>query len=157
MRDYRRGSVACVPGRLIRDAGLKGVVTLRGAQPMHEVYTSMMGTDVLVLRSEVDLDGFRDALPTVILEAMAQSLAVVSTWVSGIPEMVEHGATGFLVSERDPEEAASSIAVLLKDADLRRSMGAVGKRKLDDKSIPKRSPIFESDCSMDRLCGRRAS
>ena len=122
--------------RLIQDAELVGTVTLRGAQPLREVYASMMDADIFALLSEIDVDGFRDALPTVILEAMGQGLPVVSTWVSGIPEMVTHGTTGFLVPERDAERAADSMAALLDDVDLRRSMGAAGTRKLHEEFNP---------------------
>ncbi|HSE95390.1 MAG TPA: glycosyltransferase, partial [Methylomirabilota bacterium] len=105
-------------------------------QPLREVYASMMDADIFALLSEIDVDGFRDALPTVILEAMGQGLPVVSTWVSGIPEMVAHGTTGFLVPERDAERAADSMAALLDDVELRRSMGAAGTRKLHEEFDP---------------------
>ncbi|MGH7589546.1 MAG: glycosyltransferase [Gemmatimonadota bacterium] len=130
------GPERAVLERLIRDAELGGTMTLRGAQPLREVYASMMDADIFVLLSEIDVDGYRDALPTVILEAMGQGLPVVSTWVSGIPEMVADGTTGFLVPERDSEKAADSIAALLDDVELRRSMGAAGMRKLHEEFNP---------------------
>lgn len=122
--------------RLIRESGLETVVALRGVQPLRDVYAAMANTDIFVLLSEIDVDGYRDALPTVILEAMALRLPVVSTWISGIPEMVEHGVTGFLVPERDAEGAADAIAALLDDPGLRHSIGLAGRKRLDDKFNP---------------------
>ena len=61
---------------------------------------------------------------------MAMSLPVVSTWVSGIPEMIEPGVTGILVPERDVEAAADAIARLLDQESLRSAMGCAGKEKL---------------------------
>jgi glycosyltransferase involved in cell wall biosynthesis len=95
------------------------------------VYKALEKADVFVLLSEIDIDGFRDGFPTVILEAMAMSLPVVSTWVSGIPEMIEPGITGVLVPERDVKAAADAIAGLLDQEGLRHAMGSAGRKKLE--------------------------
>lgn len=117
--------------RLIRESGLEGHVRLAGAQPLRMVYKALDKADVFVLLSEIDIDGFRDGFPTVILEAMAMSLPVVSTWVSGIPEMIEPGVTGVLVPERDVRAAADAIAGLLDQEGLRQAMGSAGRKKLE--------------------------
>jgi len=96
----------------------------------------MKSAEVFVLLSEVDIDGFRDGFPTVILEAMAMGLPVVSTWVSGIPEMIDCGRTGLLVPERDSRAAADAIARIFDDRDLGRAMGSAGRRKLDEEFNP---------------------
>jgi glycosyltransferase involved in cell wall biosynthesis len=48
---------------------------------------------------------------------------VVSTDVGGIPEVLDHGRTGLLISPRDPSSLAEAVVTLLKDQDLRREMG----------------------------------
>lgn len=131
------GPERAVLERLIHEADLDEEIRLSGARPLRGVYTSMRCSEIFVLLSEIDIDGFRDGFPTVILEAMALELPVVSTWVSGIPEMVDHGKTGLLVPERDPEAAANAIARLFDDRDLRRTMGAAGRRKLDEEFNPR--------------------
>lgn len=117
--------------RLIEESGLEAYVRLAGAQALSSVYSALAKADVFVLLSEIDVDGFRDGFPTVILEAMAMSLPVVSTWVSGIPEMVEPGVTGVLVPERDVEAATDAIARLLDQDSLRHAMGCAGRKKLE--------------------------
>ncbi|MDX1522316.1 MAG: glycosyltransferase family 4 protein, partial [Anaerolineae bacterium] len=56
---------------------------------------------------------------------------VVVTTVGGLPSMVEHGRTGYLVPPRDEQALAEAIIRLLQDKALRRKLGANGKRKVD--------------------------
>jgi hypothetical protein len=69
-----------------------------------------------------------DNLPTVIMEAMAAGLPVVSTRLAGIPEMVIDGETGRLVAERDWTDFASALADLLADAEMRERLGEAGRK-----------------------------
>jgi len=124
------GSTGRILERLIRESDLDDVVKLSGARSLQGVYESLAGADVFVLLSAIDADGRRDGFPTVILEAMVMGLPVVSTWISGIPEMVEDGVTGFLVGERNPESASHAVAELLADHDLRKRMGEAGRRRV---------------------------
>lgn len=61
---------------------------------------------------------------------------VVATTVGGLPEMVEHGRTGFLVPPRDERSLAAAIVRLLRDKPLCRELGLNGKRKLDAECAP---------------------
>ncbi|MBI4787670.1 MAG: glycosyltransferase family 4 protein [Chloroflexi bacterium] len=61
---------------------------------------------------------------------------VVATTVGGLPEMVEDGRTGYLVPPRDERQLADAIVRLVRDKELRRHMGANGKRKLDAECAP---------------------
>jgi glycosyltransferase involved in cell wall biosynthesis len=61
---------------------------------------------------------------------------VVATTVGGLPEMVEHGRTGYLVPPRDERALADAIVRLLRDKALRVQMGLDGKRKLDAECAP---------------------
>lgn len=62
---------------------------------------------------------------------------VVATKVGGLPEMVEHGQTGYLVPPRNTKELADSITRLLLDAPLRHRMGANAKRKIEMECSPR--------------------
>ena len=68
-----------------------------------------------------------DTLPTVIVEAMAAGISVVSTRLAAIPEMVGHGVTGLLVSEKQPAELAGAMAEILRNPDLANRFGRAGK------------------------------
>jgi glycosyltransferase involved in cell wall biosynthesis len=68
--------------------------------------------------------------------AYSAAKPVVATEVGGLPEMVEHGATGYLVAPRNPAQLADAVVRLLLDRDLRRHMGLNGKRKLEAECSP---------------------
>lgn len=106
----------------IADSGLAGAVRLEGPRPQSEVIALMRDAAVLACPCVVGSDGNRDGLPTVLLEAMALGLPVISTDVVGIPELVRDGETGLLVPEADPQALAAALARALDDPGLRRDL-----------------------------------
>jgi len=137
------GPLHTVLKRRIQQAGLTGVVELAGSLPIGEVYAAMQAADVFVLLTEINVSGYRDGFPTVILEAMTMGLPVVSTWVSGIPEAVEDQVTGILVPERDAAAASAAIRRLLEDPALRQRLGSAGRQRV--------SRLFSLGQSADQL------
>jgi glycosyltransferase involved in cell wall biosynthesis len=89
----------------------------------------------------VGSDGDRDGLPTVIIEAMALGLPVVSTPVTGIPEIVRHGATGIVVPEGDPEALADALQTLLKDEGLRTRLSGAARRVIETEFDTRRNAV----------------
>ncbi len=67
----------------------------------------------------------------VFLEAMASGKAIVAARAAAVPETVVDGETGLLVDPDDPQALAHALARLLRDSDLRRGMGAMGRRKVE--------------------------
>lgn len=61
---------------------------------------------------------------------------VVATTVGGLPEMIDHGRTGFLVPPRDPNALAEAIIPLLQNEKLRRQLGENGRRKVNVECAP---------------------
>jgi len=84
-----------------------------------------------VLPSIVDRKGACDILPTVITEAMACRLPVISTQVTGIPEMVADCETGVLVSPGDDTALADAIQNLGRDSAKRAQLGAAGRQRAE--------------------------
>ena len=117
----------------IRDLDLGEQVCLVGALPHERVTEELAGSGLLALPCVVARDGNRDGLPTVILEAMASARPVISTRVTGIPEMVEDGVTGFVTEPGDPESLAGAIARLIEDPPLARRMGEAGRRRAEER------------------------
>src|SRR6266478_1554951 len=85
----------------IEELGLKELVQLSGAKPQHELRERLARASAFALPSVPEPEGGMDNLPTVIMEAMATGLPVVSTRIGGIPEMVVESETGFLVEPDD--------------------------------------------------------
>jgi colanic acid/amylovoran biosynthesis glycosyltransferase len=116
--------------KLIGQLELTESVFLAGMLSLPDIYQALANADIFVLLSEIEINGYRDGFPTVILEAMLMSLPVVSTWISGIPEMVLPGKTGFLVHERDPDRAAEAMETLINNESMRREFGKAGRERL---------------------------
>ncbi|WP_226663860.1 glycosyltransferase [Microbulbifer aggregans] len=76
---------------------LEDVVNLKGALPHQEVAAWMERIDYLVLPCKKDRSGDMDGIPVVLMEAMLKGVSVITTDISGIPELVIHGETGLAV------------------------------------------------------------
>ena len=94
-----------------------------GPLPQEEVLSEYRAADLFVLNSRVDRHGDRDGLPNVIVEAQSQGLAVVSTRLSGIPELIEHRTNGLLVEPGETAALAAAMARLITDPALRHAYG----------------------------------
>ncbi|NNE09501.1 MAG: glycosyltransferase family 4 protein, partial [Gemmatimonadetes bacterium] len=117
----------------VRDRGLEGQVRLLGPQPDVSVRELMKNADVFALPCRVASDGNRDALPTVLLEALATGLPCVSTPVVGIPEILDNGRAGILVSPDAPAELAEALTRLQQDMDLRQNLSVAGRKREEDR------------------------
>jgi colanic acid/amylovoran biosynthesis glycosyltransferase len=110
----------------IDNGGLQGQVEVAGPHPQSEVRSRLAGATLFVLPCIAEPSGAMDNLPTVIMEAMAAGLPVVSTQIGGIPEMVVENETGLLVSPNDPSALADAIEKLLVDPALAKKFGQAG-------------------------------
>jgi len=97
------------------DLGLAGAVTFLGHVPHAQVPALLGRADLFVLPCRVDATGDRDGLPVALLEALAHGVPVVSTAVSGVPEVVRPGETGWLVPPEDPPALARALREALED------------------------------------------
>jgi glycosyltransferase involved in cell wall biosynthesis len=113
--------------------GLAGRVTWRGPCTQVELLEAYRAADLFALASRVARDGDRDGLPNVLAEAQSQGLACVATRVSGIPELVDDGATGLLVPPESPGEFARALAALIRDPARRRTLGEAGRRRVHER------------------------
>jgi glycosyltransferase involved in cell wall biosynthesis len=127
----------------VDQAGLNGYLTLTGPLFQSEVQAHLRQAAVFALPCVVAADGDQDGIPVSLMEAMAMELPVVSTTVSGIPELITDGQQGLLVPPRDPAALADALARLLGDAALRRRLGCAGRRKITDE--------FDLDKNVEQL------
>jgi glycosyltransferase involved in cell wall biosynthesis len=107
-----------------RRLGVGERVRFTGALHQGDVRAVLRDSDVFVLAS------FAEGVPVVLMEAMASGLACVATRITGIPELVEHGEDGLLVTPADDEALARAVARLDDDPDLRRRLGAAARGRV---------------------------
>ena len=111
-----------------RELGIAGKVSFLGAVEHAEVRRELDSADVFLLASVTAADGDQEGTPTVLLEAQAIGLPVISTLHAGIPEIVEDGAAGYLVPERDVDALTDALAKLLSAPERWAAMGHAGRR-----------------------------
>ena len=115
-----------------RDAlGLQDRVTFAGAQSNTAVRAAMAEATLMVMPCVVTPEGNADGIPNVLTEAMASGLPVVSTRVSGIPELIDDGISGRLVEPNDALALADAIAQMLADSALCDACAEAGRRKVE--------------------------
>lgn len=94
-------------------------VKFEGALAHGDVTTWMRGLDAFVLACKKDKNGDMDGIPVVLMEAMSQSVPVISTRISGIPELIIHDRTGLLANPDDYHDLSIQIDRLMELPDLR--------------------------------------
>lgn len=104
-----------------RTLGLTPYVTFAGALEPADVAHHYRSAGVAVLAS------LSEGVPVVLMEAMAHGLPVVATRVGGVPELVEEGVTGRVVSPGDAAELAAALQQVLSSPDLAQAMGRKGR------------------------------
>jgi hypothetical protein len=135
--------------RFIDRHGLGERVQLVGAVAPREVVHHYRQADLFVLACMTDYLGWRelftdpvlllevgpaipcrpltDGIPNVLVEAMAMEIPVVSTYVAGIPELIQDGRTGRLVPEKNPAALADVIEQLRRAPEQRRALAVAGR------------------------------
>ena len=112
------------------DLGIDEYLTFAGALDQEAVQTALSDADLFVLPCVITPQGGRDGIPVALMEAMMAAIPVVSTNILGLPELIEDGVSGVLVSPDDSDELADAIAELAKSGELRRSLGDAGRNKV---------------------------
>lgn len=116
---------------LIGDLGIGARVDLLGPMPREQLLSLLPRASIFAAPCRIGGDGNRDGLPTVLIEAMATGLPVISTPVTGIPELVRDGRTGLLVPENDPYRLAAAIERLLDQPRLAETLARAGRRRVE--------------------------
>ena len=117
----------------IAEEGLESCVKLAGPQTQSQIALRLAHATIFVLPCTREEGGGMDNLPTVIMEAMAAGLPVISTPLAGVPEMVEHDVNGELVPERDPAAICAALERLISDPVRARRLGDRGREMAREK------------------------
>jgi colanic acid/amylovoran biosynthesis glycosyltransferase len=144
-----RGSLEQSLNNLVREMGFEKKVTLVGAQTQNWVKDRLSKSDLFVLACVNEGTGGRDGIPVAIMEAMAMAVPVISTPVSGIPELIRDEETGLLVPERNANALANAISRLASEKLLRQKIVENGLNLIAEeydiiKNTCKLCELFES-------------
>ena len=104
---------------------LSDVVTWMGAQPPSVVHQQLQACDIFCLPS------FAEGLPVVLMEAMAVGRPVVTTYISGIPELVENNVTGLVLPAGRSDLLADALLRLVNDGELRAQLVKAGRTRVE--------------------------
>jgi colanic acid/amylovoran biosynthesis glycosyltransferase len=128
------------------ELGIADRIAWHGAQAQDAVLAAYRRASLFCLPARIAVDGDRDGLPNVIMEAMSQELPVLSTPVSAIPEIVVDGETGLLLPPDDPAALAAALERLLRDPGLRARLGRAGRARVVER--------FGMERGIDRIAAR---
>jgi len=117
---------------LIADLALEGRVRLVGAETPARVRERLGGADLYALACTTSANGDLDGIPISLMEAMATGVPVVSTRLSGVPELIEDGEEGLLAAPDDPEGLAAAMASLLDDRGRAERLADGARRKVEN-------------------------
>jgi colanic acid/amylovoran biosynthesis glycosyltransferase len=121
---------------LIHHLGLDAHVTLHGAQPGAYVQRMMEQAHAFLLPSRRTQSGDEEGLGVALLEAQSAGLPVIATQHGAFPEVVAQDVTGFLASERMPEELARYLVELIEHPEEALAMGAAARDRVETRFAP---------------------
>ena len=116
--------------QLVADLRLGDHVRFLGTKTNKEVVDELSRAHVFLAPSVTSRSGDMEGIPTVLMEAMAAGLPVISTLHSGIPELVEDGVSGKLVGERDVPAMIQAIQEVITHVERWPAMGSAGRQKV---------------------------
>lgn len=105
-------------------------VTFHGPATMAQVKEAMFAADLVVVPSVTDSLNRSEGIPVVSMEALAAGCPVIASRLSGIPELIEDGVTGYLFPPGDDAALASRIAHVLDTPQEAASVAAAGRARV---------------------------
>jgi len=128
---------------LVSQHDLTSKIKFKSAIAHDDVFPWMRQADIFVLACKKDSNGDQDGIPVVLMEAMAVGIPVVSTEISGIPELIQDGVSGFLAKPNDPESLAEAIERVLNGSKPIAQITKAARQRIVDE--------FDQDKNIDRL------
>jgi colanic acid/amylovoran biosynthesis glycosyltransferase len=113
------------------ELGLNDVVTFHGARSHRATLALLRRASVFVLPSVTSGDGDMEGIPVSLMEAMADGMPVISTYHSGIPELIDNGVSGLLVPERDASALAGALEYMIDNTPAWPQFSRAGRRKVE--------------------------
>jgi glycosyltransferase involved in cell wall biosynthesis len=119
--------------RLIAEHNLGDSISLPGPMSQSQLYDEYKKATVFCLPCRVLNNGDRDGIPNVLMEAMSVGLPVVTTRISGIPELINDGVNGLLIPPEDPTALAQAFVRLIEDNPLAINLSRNAQETIEEK------------------------
>lgn len=110
---------------------LQNHVKFLGVLKQEEIKELLKNATMFVLPSVKTSTGNMDGIPVALMEAMATGLPAISTNVSGIPELIEDGVSGYLCEPKNFEDLAKKMTLLLSDTNLQNTFSKEARSKVE--------------------------
>jgi glycosyltransferase involved in cell wall biosynthesis len=135
------GSAQATIRTLVKDLKLSDHLRLCAPMTQDALRAVYASAHVFALPCQVMDDGDRDGFPNVLAEAMAMGIPVVSTRISGIPELIEDGIHGLLVEPRDARGLAEALRQVIENEALRKQMIASARQRICERFDSRQTTI----------------
>lgn len=119
--------------KLIMEEEMEDVVLLKGIQPHSAIFEFFSKAAIFVLPCVIAKNGDRDGIPNVIIESLAVQIPVISTNVSGIPEIIVNNQTGLVIPPRDEKSLANAMIFLLQNSEKQKMFAKNGRNLVEEK------------------------
>jgi glycosyltransferase involved in cell wall biosynthesis len=128
-----------------RRLGIERAVTFHGSMNQEALRSLWNVANVFVLPS------FAEGIPVALMEAMAMEIPCISTYIAGIPELIESGTDGLLFPPSDANLLANAITMLIEDPEFRLRLGRAGRQKVISHynlqtNVERLASIFKEQC-----------
>ncbi len=117
----------------INQLGLQEYVVLSGMKPQSYIFDMFNKARMFVLPCVISRNGDRDGIPNVMIEALALNTPVISTTVSGIPEIIYNNITGITVDPKNSRQLAEAIIGLLNNPAAAETFVKNGRNLVEEK------------------------
>ncbi|MFQ3544391.1 glycosyltransferase [Halobacillus rhizosphaerae] len=117
--------------QLIDDLGIGNYVKIAGWRQQTELIELLTESHLLMVPSVTSRNGDMEGIPVVIMESMAMGLPVLSTYHSGIPEIIEDNKTGFLVGERNILSISEKLTYIIDSPDIVVDVAKNARKKVE--------------------------
>jgi len=129
----------------VQRLGLEDSVCFEGAVNQDRIQHFYRTADVFVLAS------FAEGIPIVLMEAMSMEIPCITTWITGIPELIRDGIDGLLVPPADDVALATAITRLIEEPVLRERLGVAGRARVSEKYDLRRNVARLADVFRENL------
>lgn len=117
--------------KLIHDLKVEQSVFLLGGMEHEAVLDWMMRSHIYILASVTAANGDQEGIPVSLMEAMATGMPVLSTYHSGIPELITHGVNGYLAPEKDVESLTRALEQLMLQPESWPALGTAARKTIE--------------------------